>query len=284
MADTEKKGLPYDMGNAGDLLKHGVLAEFVRWRLETDPARTMRFFDPFGGEPFDAAARAEVVRRVGALPGAALEAAQPEIAAGKYYGSGMAVRNLGGDRVSVYASDRCAERRERLRVAGLAMLEEAIPGCPVPPGYDAYGAVEHIGREAGPDDLTLIDPFGEFLEKAAPVVRQLGKMAERSAILLFALNLDPFNRVGRRFDKLLEEHLKGAWIMTCPPIRLTGVEGESTYHADVVLASPRLSGNRREVAEFRCRLECLSGQLADALALSEHDLKKMQPRIIGGAR
>ena len=25
-------GLPYDMGNAGDLLKHGVLAEFVRWR------------------------------------------------------------------------------------------------------------------------------------------------------------------------------------------------------------------------------------------------------------
>ena len=24
--------LPYDMGNAGDLLRHGVLAEFVRWQ------------------------------------------------------------------------------------------------------------------------------------------------------------------------------------------------------------------------------------------------------------
>ena len=27
--------LPCDMGNAGDLLKHAVLAEFVRWRCES---------------------------------------------------------------------------------------------------------------------------------------------------------------------------------------------------------------------------------------------------------
>ena len=41
--------LPYDMGNAGDLLKHGVLAEFVRWRCES--GRPGRFIDLFGGEP-----------------------------------------------------------------------------------------------------------------------------------------------------------------------------------------------------------------------------------------
>lgn len=29
--DRTAASLPYDMGNAGDLLKHGVLAEFVRW-------------------------------------------------------------------------------------------------------------------------------------------------------------------------------------------------------------------------------------------------------------
>ena len=40
--------LPYDMGNAGDLLKHGVLAEYVRWQCEL--GLPPRFLDPFGGE------------------------------------------------------------------------------------------------------------------------------------------------------------------------------------------------------------------------------------------
>ena len=30
MTGSRRSSLPYDMGNAGDLLKHGVLAEFVR--------------------------------------------------------------------------------------------------------------------------------------------------------------------------------------------------------------------------------------------------------------
>ncbi len=65
--------LPYDMGNAGDLLKHGVLAEFVRWRRERE--KSFRFIDLFGGEPCnqsapeDGAARRAVMvaRRVLAL-------------------------------------------------------------------------------------------------------------------------------------------------------------------------------------------------------------------------
>ena len=44
-------GLRYDMGNAGDLLKHGVLAEFVRWRRERE--ESFRFIDLFGGDTFD---------------------------------------------------------------------------------------------------------------------------------------------------------------------------------------------------------------------------------------
>ena len=94
-------GLPYDMGNAGDLLKHGVLAEFVRWQCE-------------------------------------------------------------------------------------------------------------------------MGPFNEFLPRRAPaVVPQMTAMAERAAVMLFALNLDPRNPIGRRFDALLEEYLRGAWRMTCPPLRGT---------------------------------------------------------------
>ena len=41
---------------------------------------------------------------------------------------------------------------------------------------------------------------------------------EREAtVLIFALNLNPGNSVGRRFDTLLAEHLLGAWRITCPP-------------------------------------------------------------------
>ena len=28
--------LPYDMGNAGDLIKHGLIAEFAEWWLATN--------------------------------------------------------------------------------------------------------------------------------------------------------------------------------------------------------------------------------------------------------
>ena len=33
--------LPYDMGNAGDLMKHGLLAEFTQWwcRVKRKPIR-----------------------------------------------------------------------------------------------------------------------------------------------------------------------------------------------------------------------------------------------------
>ena len=49
------------MGNAGDLLKHGVLAEFVRWQRGL--GIPLRFMDPFGGEPWGRPVP-EVERRV----------------------------------------------------------------------------------------------------------------------------------------------------------------------------------------------------------------------------
>ena len=76
----------YDKGNAGDLLKHGVLAEFVHWQCQS--GRSFRFFDLFGGEP-EGPAVPEVARRVRALPDGALRAAQTGIDADRYCGSGL---------------------------------------------------------------------------------------------------------------------------------------------------------------------------------------------------
>jgi len=81
--------LAYDMGNAGDMLKHGVLAEFVRWRCES--TGSLRFIDLFGGEPW-AAPVPEVARRVRALPNCAPRAVQTDIGENRYYGSGLVAR------------------------------------------------------------------------------------------------------------------------------------------------------------------------------------------------
>lgn len=72
MTGSRGSSLPYDMGNAGDLLKHGVPAEFVRWRLER--GASVRFLDLFVGEPF-ACVAPETVKRVRGLAGSALTAA-----------------------------------------------------------------------------------------------------------------------------------------------------------------------------------------------------------------
>ena len=280
------------MGNAGDLLKHGVSAETLRHRLIFRRNQPIRFLDLFGGEPFSCKVSEETVERVGKLSECALKDGQPGIRAGKYYGSGVLVRKLGdslGGPVSVFASDRKEERRERLRGAGLRPLEEAFPQVGEPDNYDAYRALEVIGREATRNDLILIDPCDDFLRPDADgnicvehVLPMLGQIADRSAVLLFALNEDPRNRVGCRFDELLQHHLSGAVMMRCPPFRESKVDGEDKYYADVVLTGPDLVDAPVAVAHLRGRLELLARKLTDALGLTERGHMMLRPRLIGG--
>ena len=270
--------LPYDMGNAGDLLKHGVLAEFVRWQC--DLGRSFRFFDLFGGEP-EVPAKEEVAKRVLALPNCALRAAQIGIDEGRYCGSGLVARNaatnIGRGGLRVFSADRDRGRRERLKSAGLSMLDEELPACGVVEGYyDAYSAFRQIVDVMHDDDLVLLDPFDRFLPDMAPtVVPQMAEAAKRGAVLLFALNRTPRNSVGRRFDLLLERYLPGAWRVTCPPLPAdTGVEGESSYHADVVLAARPLLDESVHVDVLRAKLAEYTKHLARVLNL-------LQLRVVG---
>ena len=271
--------LRYDMGNAGDLLKHGVLSEFIRWQCESNGA--FRFIDPFGGEPWSEPVP-EAVRRLRALPeGCALRLAQPDLGESRYYGSGLVARRTadacGCPGVRVLVSDLEPARRERLRAHGLSPLNEDFPSCGGDEDeFDGYAALDQIVPAHRDGDLLLLDPFHEFLPRKAPtVVPRLAEMAGRSAVLLFALNLNPNNWVGRRFDDLLAKHLPGAWSMTCPPLRHnTGVKGESTYHADVVLASQTFGDAARgpAVATLWMRLAEYSRHLAAALDLPDDTL------------
>ena len=105
-------------------------------------------------------------------------------------------------------------------------------------------------------------------------------MAKRAAVLLFALNLDPRNRVGRRFDALLEEHLRGAWRMTCPPLGGTAVRGESKHYAEIVLAArPLLEPEAvRDLDVLRERLTRFAERLAGVFGLPED---RLAPRVVG---
>ena len=264
--------LPYDMGNAGDLLKHGVLAEYVRWHCGL--GLPLRFLDPFGGEPWGDV-KVEVARRVRALTDSALRMGQVGIDGGRYYGSGLLVRRTaeasGCARVVVLAGDACAARRGRLRNAGLGMLEDEFARRKTDVGHDGYDALTEIVRGAKRGDLVLIDPFfDDFLEeRASAVVAQMAEMAAVGGALLFALRPDRGDDAGRRFDALVSEHLPGAWRMSCPPVADTAVRGESKYHVEVVLAArPLLTPESAEdAAVLAGRVTSLAGQLARVLRL-----------------
>ena len=289
---SRQTSLPYDMGNAGDLLKHGVLAETLRHRLIFQRKQPIRFLDLFAGVPFSPETSDEIIRRVGKLSECALQEGQREIDSGIYYGSGMLVQKLGeslGGRVCVFASDCNEGRRKRLRESGLRPIEDAFPQLGEPASYDAYRALDVIGHETTRNDLILIDPFDDFLKpnengcnRAESVLPMLSQIAKSSTFLLFVLNKDPFNHVGRRFDELLQNHLSGAFTMTCPPIRPSKIKGESKHYVDVVLAGPDLVRDPGAAAHLRCRLELLARKLADALGLSERGYMMMRPHAIGG--
>lgn len=290
----ESRSLPYDMGNAGDLLKHGVLAEILRHRLTAQSDQSIRFLDLFGGEPVDSNTPDAIVRRVGKLSNCALPDGQPDIVSGRYYGSGTMVRKLGqvlGGHVSVFVSDCDEGRRKRLLVEGLQPLEEAFPRVGRLGYYDAYRALESIRGETTGCDLILFDPFDDFLKpdrsglnRAEGVIPVLSHIAKSSAVVLFGLNKDPFNRMGRRFDELLQIYFADAFIMTCPPIRESGIVGESKYYADVVLAGPELVDSRVANSSLFRRLERLANKLAEALELSDRGRMMLLPRTIGSSR
>ena len=186
----------------------------------------------------------------------------------RYYGSGWVARYVGmateSGTVRVITSDQDQDRRKRLCDSGLSLLTEEFPNTDLSDSYAVFR--NDIVPNAKDSDLALIDPFASFLLDRAPtVVPQVAKMAQRAAVLLFALNLDPGNWVGQRFDKLLEEHLPGAWRLTCPPLHGTGIKGESKHRAEVVLAARWLRSRDGDV--LRKRLNAFTEQLVGALKL-----------------
>jgi hypothetical protein len=225
--------LPYDMGGARELLKHGVLAEFTQWwcQRHTTP---LRFADPFGGRPWVAPPVPRVTERVKALGGFALCTAQPHPDT-RYYGSGHLVRHAAqavGQQAEVLVSDDDPAALHDLVTSGLTPLQH--------PGLDPANGFSILTTEIDVD-LVLIDPFAPLLWEEAPrVLPQVGTVSQRMAIVVFVLIQDPLNVDGRHYTTLKAHHLAHAWTLHCPALPHTGVQGESKYASEVLLVAPQL--------------------------------------------
>ena len=120
--------LPYLMGNAGDVIKHGALAELVAWRFANCQDKPLRYADPFGGRPWGAPLSAKIPERIKKIsPKCALRAAQPNPAL-KIYGSAHVVLNIAAaaeGEADVFASDSDKLARSDLEASGLHLLPES---------------------------------------------------------------------------------------------------------------------------------------------------------------
>ena len=251
--------LPYDMGNAGDMIKHGLLAEYVEWWCISQRKR-IKFLDPFGGRPWVEPPVTQVIKRVQSLGNCALSRVQTN-SAQRYYGSGHVVRNaatVSGGEAAVLVSDANSDAAEDLVRSGLDRLSY--------PGFNAHNGFSILDTDIKAD-LILLDPFAGFLlHDAEKQIPKIAAYTERTQtpIILFTLNLNPHNFVGERFSRLRHSHFAGALSLHCPRMNRTGVRGEAGYESEVFLIIPKALARSCRV-ELEDRLEKFANQSSRVL-------------------
>ncbi len=252
--------LPYTMGNCGDLIKHGLLAEFVSWSVQ-NISQTLTFYDPFGGRPWQFPVDPEVTKRIAALENCALKVSQDD--SDVYYGSGHIVKNLNSylsAQIKVLTSDRDSHAQEDLINNGLSLITLA--------GFepkDAYSVLT-ASRDKNEKALILIDPFYELEHINQTVLSEIRNtvVATSASVILYVLYDDKENEHWIQF-----QHLNKSLVMEgirtislgCPAIDKSPIKGESKLHSYVVLyVSNHCSGDslellRKKVSTYAENLE-----------------------------
>lgn len=155
------------------------------------------------------------------------------------------------------------ETRRALSDSGLRIL--AAPGFSPSDGFSILNA--DVDGE-----LLLLDPFANFLpQRAKDIIPKIAQFSRRAACVLFILNLDPNNAVGRRYRELKSNHLRHAWTLRCPRLPDRGVRGESKYEVEVLLAWRRLTdhpGKNELARHLEAYAESLSRVLDTTIVFS----------------
>ena len=273
--------LRYDMGNAGDIIKHGVLAEFAEWWAQSRPRDPLCCADPFGGRPWGVA-KDEVRTRLGKFKNfecALLRAQQkdnPKLE--KYYGSSHVILNAAdSESTTVYVSDADMLARNDLQAAGwirdksrrlqskLKLIEGGQFADYNPRnGYSILDYAKDFG-------FILIDPYADFLRdelaaEAGSDSAENGRFCKMNEAMKRDSNLwiATFVLIGGgessdKYEKLRENSFGGRFIaLRCPPLReilgRKNLAGESDYSAEILLVSSQLSNDSPDIAELRQRI------------------------------
>ena len=249
--------LPYDMGNIGDLLKHGMMAEFIRWWRGMHPCQNeFTFLDPFGGCVWAHPANPKALARLHTLrevpnQNFAIFDSQPDIDEGTYCGSAHVVinqiRRLSRSMpqpLKVLVSDECKCKTDALIKSDSNCIRLlACDGFHPSNGYSILDSV--IGGHIR-GDLVLIDPF--YDPKITGYSDKIAEAAKQIAVVLFALVKRSDSHDWKRIWKSQPGE---KIIVACPRLgseKDTGVRGEK-MEAHIVLSLPAYA---REGAKDLC--------------------------------
>ena len=296
--------LPYDMGNAGDLLKHGALATFVDWFLRYG-AKEIRYADPFGGRPWGYIFKDETRRRMEKLESPQMDVgrggassmppqhrksslpviqhAQPHWREyGKYYGSSHVVRNIAEARnkiVHVFASDKDKLARSDLEASGISPIKDHDP-------ENGFGILDKKHDERF--DLVLLDPFADLLrnefggyrrERPTGHFDSIFQAVERNpelCVVLFVLHVEG-DRIATGYAEKRKNIRDFSFSMRCPRIRGTEVDGEDGYDMEILLTSMRFAKKDHSVGALKGCLAELARTLEEVLLLKPGEIEFRHP-------
>jgi len=230
--------LPYDMGNSGDLIKHGMIAEYTKWWASQNQGPFI-FYDPFGGRPWVEPPHKKVIERLVQLTDCALAEAQA-IPDTRYYGSGHIIKEVAryaGITAKVFVSDRNEDAIYDLVISGLERIDHE--------NFISENAYSILDCNLTNDDasLLLLDPFADFLESYETLLPKVTDFVAQSevGIALFVLSDESTSLEYENFNILRGRGLAGKIMQlsfSCPQLQNTGIKGEEKYRSDVILFLP----------------------------------------------
>ena len=268
--------LKYQMGNAGDIIKHGLLAEFVQW-YKSSEGGCLRFADPFGGCPWrDIPQDSNLRKQLLALKGTALSDAYPKNY-DLYWGSSHLVRVLSEKynlKTEIYIYDRDDNARCNLEnsiTEYKSVMEWDIPEC-VDGRPDAYAILDtqELPREY---NLILIDPYSEFLleesrnkQKRLNAALSLANQYPNLFIAIFVLDMKN-NYIHDKFVKFRKKALETGNLLS---LRCPKLKGEK-YAYEMLL----ISGQLREKAadNLKIKLKKFAELANDALCVENRAIR-----------
>ena len=281
MKDFMIPTLEYRMGNAGDLIKHGLLAEFAEWRVIDEKRISLQMADTFAGCPWEyLTPDDEVGTRLFGLKDCAMERAYRSGTNDLYLGSSHLVRHV-AEKCKLSATIDMSDKdmNARCNLENSILEHHTMHLIRLPEGNDGYAILEKENWKRD-YNLILIDPYSDFLRdefsrvsspkrltKILNLVEEEGN--EELFVAVFVLDMNKNNFVGKEFCKFKREKLRNcSFSLRCPKIAESNL-GESRFDSEILLISKKIYD--RKCDGLRSRLRAFADKATCVLPLSEGD-------------